>query len=426
MEWYIIEGGHPLNGEISLQGSKNASLPQFAASILNRGVCVLKNCPDIADIRTAAEILEGLGCTVEFGKNSVKIDSSKAFGYIINRSVMKKMRSSIVFAGSILSVNKSAAVHYPGGCPLGERPVNIHIDSLKKLNVKVYEIGDAIFCFADDIAGNEIELPFPSVGATENIILASVKCRGKTVIYNPAKEPEITDLQNFLNAMGADVYGAGSDKIVINGVKRLKKYTEYTVMPDRIAAVTYLAAAGITGGAVNIKNVRCEHIRNELEALKRMGFNITEGSDSVRLESLAEVRGFGKIETNPYPGFPTDSQPFMCVLASVGNGKSVIEENIFSNRFRYVEQLKKMGLNAKTEENRLEIEKSCLEQKITEAEDLRGGAALMLAHLGTKGIGVVKNTMHIDRGYENIEGVINKLGGKVYKLYGEEKNDKGK
>ena len=422
MDCYVIEGGNPLVGEINLQGSKNSSLPILAACLLNKGICELENCPDIKDTDTALEILANLGCKVFKDKNKVVVDSSECKKYIIKDSLMNKMRSSIVFLGSLLATNKQAVVSYPGGCCLGERPIDIHIKALKDLGGAIYEIYGSLYCLFDKAQAKEITLKYPSVGATENVVIASVFNKGKTIINNAAKEPEIVHLQNFLNEMGAKIEGAGTEKIVIVGVDRLKEKVTYKIPSDRIALVTYLTSAVVTGGKVKINNITENNALNELKIFEKMGSRIIYGNDYVEIIADEKLSSFGKIKTSPYPGFPTDSQPFMCLAGAMAKGESVIEETIFENRFEYARELKKFNCNIKIENNKLTVKQSILKNAQCCACDLRGGATLCLAALCSSGISRVYDEGHIVRGYEDFEENIRSLGGKIKKVYEEEKS----
>ncbi len=422
MDCYVIEGGVPLNGEISLQGSKNSALPILAASLLNKGICELENCPDIKDTDISIEILRSLGCKVLKEKNKVIIDSTGCKKYIIKDSLMNKMRSSIVFLGSLLATSRQAVVSYPGGCCLGERPIDIHIKALKDMGGAIYEIYGSLYCLFDKAEAKEITLKYPSVGATENAVIASVFNKGRTVINNAAKEPEIIHLQEFLNTMGANVKGAGTDKIVVCGVSKLKEKVKYKIPSDRIALVTYLTAAIVTGGKIRVNNVTENYAENELDIFRKMGSKVECGKDFIEVDAGAKLSSFGKIRTMPYPGFPTDSQPFMCLAGAMTEGESVIEETVFDNRFEYARELQKFNCNIKIENNKLTVSESKLKNADCYACDLRGGATLCLAALCCSGISRVYDAGHIDRGYENFEENIRSLGGKIKRVYEEEKS----
>ena len=422
MDCYVIEGGVPLKGEINLQGAKNSALPVLAASLLNRGICEIENCPDIKDTETSIEILRSLGCKVTKEKNKVVIDSSCCRKYIIKDSLMNKMRSSIVFLGSLLATSRQAVVSYPGGCCLGERPVDIHIKAFKDMGGAVYEIYGSLYCLFDKAKESEIYLKYPSVGATENAVIASVFTQGKTVINNVAREPEILHLQEFLNSMGAKVEGAGSDRITVEGVKELKKYVKYKIPSDRIALVTYLTMGAATGGNIKINNATCFGTENEIKVFQKMGYKISVTENAVEIDGSIVPKAFGRISTSPYPGFPTDSQPFMCMLGALADGESIIEENVFENRFEYARELEKFNFNIRQEENKLIINKSNLKNAECFACDLRGGAVLCIASLCAKGISKIYDIGHIDRGYEDFQENILKLGGRIKRVYEEEKS----
>ncbi len=422
MDCYIIEGGVPLKGEINLQGAKNSALPVLAASLLNKGICEIENCPDIKDTDTSIEILRSLGCKVFKEKDKVIIDSSCCRKYIIKDSLMNKMRSSIVFLGSLLATSKQAVVSYPGGCCLGERPVDIHIKAFKDMGGAIYEIYGNLYCLFDKAKATEIYLNYPSVGATENAVIASVFTEGETVINNAAKEPEIFHLQEFLNEMGANVKGAGTDKITVTGVKELKKYVKYKIPSDRIALVTYLTAVASTGGKIKINNANTFGAENEIKVLQSMGYKFRFTENTIEMDGSIKPKTFGKIATSPYPGFPTDSQPFMCMLGLLAEGESIIEENVFENRFEYARELKRFNCNIKQEENKLIINKSNLESTKCYACDLRGGATLCIAALCCSGVSTVCDIGHIDRGYQDFQENILKLGGKIRRVYEEEKS----
>lgn len=424
MDCYVIEGGRPLKGEINLQGSKNSVLPILAATLLNRGISVIENCPDIKDVEISTEILKSLGCKVIREKNKITIDSSECRRCIIRDELMCKMRSSIIFLGGLLAVNKQAVVCCPGGCCLGERPIDIHISALKTMGASVYEIYGSFYCLFDRGRGTQINLPYPSVGATENIMICATLTKGKTVINNPAREPEIVELQNFINKMGGKIKGAGTDKIVIKGVKRLNKFASYTIPTDRIVCVTYMTYAATTGGKVKINNPPLNHIINELSVLSKIGCKISLNENSIEIEKGENIKPFKEIKTSPYPGFPTDSQPFMCLLGTMAGNENIIEENVFDNRFLYAEELKKFGIDAVCKDNKLYISESTVNNADAYACDLRGGAAIVGAALMAKGVSRIYNIEHIDRGYENFEENITKLGGKITR-YNEEESTEG-
>ncbi len=412
MPSYIVYGGNKLEGELSVSGSKNACLPILAASILNKGVTKLYNVPNIHDTQITLKILKILGCKVDKKNGKIIVDSSQMDKYEIPDDLMRQMRSSVVLVGAILARFKNVMFSYPGGCDIGARPIDLHLKSLNKLGVTVKEEAGYINCKCDKIVGTSIHLDFPSVGATENIILTSVLQEGETIVTNAAMEPEIVDLQEFLNRMGAKVEGAGTNIIKITGVKKLKDVS-YNVMPDRIEAGTLLCATAITGGKVKLNNVIPKHITVILDKLQECGCNYNIIKDSVVLESPKRLK-FTDIKTMPYPGFPTDMQSVFTSILCVAKGTSVVVENIFENRYKYTNELKRMGANIKIE-GKVAIVKGTkkLVGANVEATDLRGGAALVVAGLVAKGKTTISNIGYILRGYENLDKKLNKIGAKV-------------
>lgn len=412
MSSFIIEGGKKLQGETFVSGSKNASLPIMAATILNRGISKLYNVPNIHDTQMMIEILRKLGCKIKKNGNKIIIDSSKVNKFEIPENLMREMRSSVIIAGSILGRYKKAVFSYPGGCDIGTRPIDLHIKGFEKLGIKTQEEYGKINCNAEEICGNEINLDFPSVGATENIILASIFAKGTTKIVNAAMEPEIQDLQNFLNRMGAKVEGAGSNIIKITGVQKLKDVS-YNIMPDRIEAGTLLCAVAITGGKVNLKKVNITHIAPVLDKLEETGCKIKLGKNNVELEAPRKLKAVD-IKTMPYPGFPTDMQAIFASLLCIASGTSLIVENIFENRFKYTQELQRMGAKIKIE-GKTAIIKGTRKLYGTDvkATDLRGGACMVLAGLVAKGKTNVDDIKYILRGYEELDEKINSLGGNI-------------
>ena len=407
-----VEGGNPLCGVVDIQGAKNSVLPILAATLVSDGECVIEGCPDIRDTHTAIEILEALGARVTKQPGYMTIDASSAGRYEIPDHLMRKMRSSIMFLGAILTRNRRALATFPGGCELGQRPIDLHLSALRKLGVQIDEAYGVLDCRHDGLKGCEITLTFPSVGATENVMLAAVKAEGLTILNNPAKEPEIEDLQSFLNKMGARISGAGSSRIVIQGVKKLSGVT-YRSIPDRIVAATYMCAVAGTRGNALFKNVVPQHLSAVLSLLSDAGCEIRCYEDSVSLE-CSRLRSVNPVRTMPYPGFPTDAQaPFMALMARA-EGTSVFVETIFENRYKHVGELVRMGANI-TAEGRVAVVNGVkrLYGAPVEAFDLRGGAALVVAGLCAEGETVVSNAEHIYRGYENLIGCIGDLGGKI-------------
>ena len=412
MSSYIIEGGKRLEGEVYVSGSKNASLPIMAASILSGKTSTLYNVPNIYDTKTTMNILELLGCKVSKKNGKIIIDSSDIKTQEIPYELMRKMRSSVVLAGAIIGRFKNAVFSYPGGCDIGTRPIDLHLKGFQKIGIEIEESSGVIKCSADKITGNDIHLDFPSVGATENLILAAVLAEGVTTISNAAMEPEILDLQDFLNKMGAKVEGAGTNIIKITGVKKLRDVS-YNIMPDRIEAGTLLCMAAITGGEVIVNNVRMEHINPILHKLEETGSRITLSRNNVVIEAPKRLKAVD-IKTMPYPGFQTDMQSVFSSMLTVAKGTSMIVENIFENRYKYINELIRMGAKITTE-GKVAIVKGVRKLVASEvkATDLRGGAAMCTAALVAKGVTKINNIEHILRGYENLDKKLNKLGASI-------------
>ena len=406
MSSYIIEGGRRLEGEVTVSGSKNASLPIIAATILNPGVTKLYNIPNINDTQITLEILKYLGCNLKKSHGKIEINSKKIDKKDIPEHLMHQMRSTVVLAGAILGRFKEARFSYPGGCDIGARPIDLHLSSFKKLGINIIEESGFITCKCDKIIGANIDLDFPSVGATENIILASVYAEGVTQITNAAMEPEIEDLAKCLNKMGAKVEGAGTNVIKITGVKKLKDIS-YTVMSDRIEAGTLLCAGAITGGKICLNYKTPEHITPIINKLEEAGCQIEIEKGKVYLQAV-------DIKTMPYPGFPTDMQSVFASTLTTAKGTSMIVENIFENRYRYGAELKKMGAKI-TVEGKTAVIKGIrrLSGAKVKSTDLRGGACLVLAGLAAKGTTTVTNIQYILRGYEKLDEKLRKLGAKI-------------
>lgn len=410
---YIIEGGKRLEGTTYASGSKNASLPIIAATILNGGINKLYNVPNIHDTQMMFKILETLGCKIKKSNGKIIIDSRNINSYEIPENLMREMRSSVIIAGALLSRNKKVIFTYPGGCDIGSRPIDLHIKSFEKLGINVKEEFGYIKCETDEIIGNDIHLDFPSVGATENIMLASVLCKGVTRINNAAMEPEIVDLQDALNSMGAKISGAGTNNIIIKGVEKLKDLS-YNIIPDRIEAGTLLCATAITGGNIKLQKVIPEHINTLLNKLEEMGCNIKINKNEIILNAPKRLKAVD-IKTLPYPGFPTDLQSVLGSTLTVAKGTSIIVENIFENRYKYLNELAKMGAKV-TIEGRTAVIKGVrkLSKANVRATDLRGGAAMVIAALNAKGRTCIDNIEYILRGYENLDIKLNGLGANIF------------
>ena len=413
MSSYIIEGGNRLEGEVDISGSKNASLPIIAASILNGGISKLYNVPNIHDTQKMLEILKLLGCKIKKKENKIIIDSKNVKKYEIPEHLMREMRSSVVLAGSLIGKYKTATFSYPGGCDIGARPIDLHLKAFEKLGININENYGKIECKCDRIIGTKINLDFPSVGATENTILAACLGEGITTISNAAREPEIIDLQNFLNKMGAKVKGAGTNIIEITGVKQLKD-VDYNIMSDRIEAGTFLVVGAITGGNIIINNACPTCIEPIIHKLEEANCKIKVEKDTIELQAPKRLKAVD-IKTMPYPGFPTDMQSVFAAGMTVAKGTSVIVENIFENRYKYMQELTRMGAKV-TIEGRTAIVKGIkkLQGAKVKATDLRGGAAMVVAGLVAYGVTEVEEIHYILRGYEQFEQKLSKLGAKIY------------
>lgn len=413
MSEFIINGGRRLEGEIEVQGAKNAVLPILAAAVINGGRNVIYNCPDLRDVTITIDVLNSLGCSAERHGKTLIVDSSGLDSNVIEESLMRQMRSSIIFLGAIIARCKKAMVSMPGGCEIGNRPIDLHLKALRQLGVKIEESHGYINCEADKLVGANIHLDFPSVGATENIMLAACIADGTTTISNAAREPEIVDLEKFLNRMGAKIYGAGTDIIQIEGAKKLYGI-EHTIIPDRIVAGTYLLAAAITKGHIILHNAEARHMQAMINALRDMGCKIYAERRRLILTPAKTLRPLSKIRTMPYPGFPTDIQsPFMA-LAAIADGTSMFVENIFENRYQHVEELIRMGADIKVD-GRVAVVHGVagLGGAKVVSKDLRGGAALVLAGLAADGETQVSGTVYIDRGYETIEKYLSSCGADI-------------
>lgn len=397
-----ICGGRRLDGSVFIQGSKNAVLPILAASVLNRGECVIHNCPNLSDVDAAVEILKFIGCGVLREGDTLTVDSSCAECFSIPDELMLKMRSSVIFCGSLLARFGEAEISRPGGCELGARPVDLHIKAFRSMGTDVSEVHGRIICKGKCKGDSKIHLDTPSVGATENIMLASVFSDGDTVINNAAKEPEICDLASFLNSMGARVLGAGSSTIVISGVKELHN-TEYSVLPDRIVAASYMSAVCAAGGNAELKGIFYPHIEAVAATLSECGARISESENSLVIKAQKRLNASSKISTGPYPGFPTDAQAVVMAALATADGTSVMTENIFESRFKHVPELSRMGAKIVVNDRTAVIYgvKKLFGAKVS-CTDLRGGAALCVAALSAEGTTEINRICHIDRGYENI------------------------
>jgi UDP-N-acetylglucosamine 1-carboxyvinyltransferase len=417
---YIIKGGETLSGKIKVQGSKNSSLPILAATILNGRKNTISDVPKIKDIEVMAKILSHLGTDIVKKENIIEVDSKNVYCSSVPEHLMREMRSSIVLMGALLGRFGKVKVSYPGGCEIGPRPIDLHLKGLAQMGVIFSEGHGFIYAKTDDLRGADIHLDFPSVGATENLMLAGVLAKGTTIIRNVAKEPEIVDLQNFLNRMGAHIKGAGTDTIKIEGCKTddLKPVEDYTIIPDRISAGTYLVAAAITKGHILLTNVITEHLEPILAKLREMGCVINCSNGAIELYVDTPLNSLDSLRTLPYPGFPTDMQAPMMALLSTVEGTSILIETVFENRFKHAQELRRMGANISINGNTAIIKGvKKLTGAMVEAKDLRAGAALIIAALAAEGETQVEGVCHVERGYENIEGNLSALGAKIVKKH---------
>ena len=413
MDIWRIRGGRKLEGVCFVQGSKNASLPILAASILNPAESELQNVPQLKDIDAALRILRHLGCAAEQRENEVYINAHGVTRCFIPHKLMLEMRSSVIFMGALLARCGEARLSPPGGCQLGKRPIDLHLSALRQLGAEIEESGDEIICRAKQLRGTEIALPFPSVGATENIMLAATAAEGETVIHGAAREPEISALADYLRGMGCEVRGAGTDTLVI-GERRYKNYVNQRILADRIVAATVACAAAACGGSVELRGVEPAHFSTVLHFLKQAGCDIMCQNRSVWLRSGGKLHAVGEVCTEPYPGFPTDAQPVLMAALLKAKGRSLIRETIFENRFRQVPELIRLGADITLRDQCAEIwGVDSLHGTVLNATDLRGGAAMIVAGLTAEGQTLVCDTGHIRRGYERFDTRLRALGADI-------------
>lgn len=416
MDKFIIEGGEKLYGKAEIQSAKNSVLPLLAASVLTDEQVIIRDVPAISDVENMLHILNELGCNVKRSEGSVIIDSVNAVSHEIPARLTKELRSSVFMLGSVLTRFRRAKISYPGGCDIGLRPIDLHLSGLKRLGVKIEEESGYISCSCDKLTGADILLDFPSVGATENIILAAVKAEGTTVIRNAAKEPEIVDLQNFLLRMGAKVRGAGEGTVTVEGVPKLYG-TEYRPIKDRIEAGTFLIAAASCGGEIETEGVPEENIAALLHKLRENGCKIHIKNDKIILRGNGRPKAADLIETNPFPGFPTDLQAQYSALSCTATGTTLVVENLFETRYKYAGELKRMGADI-TVRGRNAVIRGVenLHGACVTAGDLRGGAALVIAALKAQGETTVVDLYHIDRGYADFERKLAGLGARIRRV----------
>lgn len=416
MSKYVITGGYKLDGKIEVESAKNAILPIMAATLLCSGEVILRKCPDFADVQSMAQVLTTLGATVTRQDDALIINCQDARANFVPVEVAKLLRSSIFTMGALLARFRRARLAYPGGCDIGLRPIDLHLKGLRDLGVKIYEAHGILNCDASQMRGDKVILDFPSVGATENLIMSAVLGNGRTLILNCAREPEIVDLCCFLNKCGAKIFGAGTSSIEVEGVEKLTG-CEYTAIGDRIIAGTYLIAAAITGGKIEISGANPQNFVTLIDKLHNSGCVFGIKGDKIYMRGPKVLRSVGFVETSVFPGFPTDMQAQILAMLSVARGCSIIQENLFESRFKFVPELIKMGANIRVKERTAIVEGvAFLSGAEVYAKDLRGGASLVLAGLNAHGYTTVNDIYHIDRGYCNLDLTLNSLGACVKKI----------
>ena len=408
-----VIGGRPLFGALRVQGAKNSALPILAAAVLAEGVSVIRNCPRLTDTEAAVRILREVGCRVWKDGDTLYVDSSGPVQPEIPSRLMREMRSSVIFLGPILARCGEARLSAPGGCEIGARPIDLHLRALRSLGAEIEERGGNLNCRAKRLRACRIDLPFPSVGATENTMLAACLGEGETVITGAAREPEIQDLQAFLNAAGGSVTGAGSSVIRVQGRERLHGAV-HRVIPDRIAAATWLAACAAAGGDLRLYDTEWRHYRPVLRKLREMGCDLQTGENLVRIRSTGKLKAASPIVTRPYPGFPTDAQPPLMAAALTAEGTTAFQETIFESRFRHVPELRRMGADIRTEGRTALVwgVEKLYGAEVT-AADLRGGAALVIAALAAEGESRIYGLQHLGRGYTAMEESLADLGAEI-------------
>lgn len=426
MEQYIIKGGNPLVGEVEIAGAKNAALAILAAAIMTDDTINIDNLPDVRDINVLLEAIEKIGATVErVSRSEVNINGSTIGDVSVDYEYIKKIRASYYLLGALLGKYKRAEVPLPGGCNIGSRPIDQHLKGFRALGAKVEIKNGAIVAQAENLRGNHIFLDMVSVGATINIMMAASMATGRTIIENAAREPHVVDVANFLNSMGANIKGAGTDVIRIKGVESLHK-TQYSIIPDQIEAGTFMFAAAATKGDVMVKNVIPKHLEATTAKLEEIGCQVEEFDDAVRVVANRRLRRT-HVKTLPYPGYPTDMQPQITATLALAQGTSIVTESIFENRFKYADELVRMGASIKVEGNTAIIDGvSGLSGARVSAPDLRAGAALVIAGLAAEGVTIVDDIVYIQRGYENFEDKLRNLGAEIERVSSEKEIQKFK
>ena len=424
MEQYVIKGGNPLVGEVEIAGAKNAALAILAASIMTDETILIENMPNVRDTNVLLEAIQEIGATVErVSKSCVKVNGSTIQALSVDYELIKKIRASYYLLGALLGKYKHAEVPLPGGCNIGSRPIDQHLKGFRALGASVEIRHGAIVTQADELKGSHIFLDVVSVGATINIMMAASLANGRTIIENAAREPHVVDVANFLNSMGANIKGAGTDVIRIKGVEKLHK-TEYSIIPDQIEAGTFMFAAAATRGDVLVRNVIPKHLEATTAKLEEIGCEVEEFDDAVRVMANRSLRRT-HVKTLPYPGYPTDMQPQIAVTLAMAQGTSIVTESIFENRFKYVDELSRMGANIKVQGNTAIIDGvSSLAGARVCASDLRAGAALVIAGLAAEGITIIDDIVYIQRGYEDFEVKLRSLGAEIEKVSSEKEIQK--
>lgn len=416
MSRLLVQGGHTLDGAVTIQGAKNSALPILAATILTGGQTVLQNCPKLRDVDVSIRILQYLGCTAQWEGDDLVVNTKGMNRHHISDELMREMRSSSIFLGAILARCGQADLSYPGGCELGPRPIDMHLSGLRQMGTVIVENGGRLQCETTGLVGRTLVLRLPSVGATENLMIAACGAQGTTTILNAAREPEIVDLQNYLLSAGARMTGAGSSTIVVEGKAPLRDCT-YACMADRIVAATYLCAVASAGGAIHLRGVREQQLSTVTALLREAGCELIAQGETMTCKVKRRLCSVQGVKTAPYPGFPTDAQAVVMGALLKSHGATVIEENLFENRFRHVDELRRMGANIQVS-GRVAVVTGVetLHGAAVESTDLRGGAALCVAGLGAQGDTWVGGLEHIDRGYESIERDLTALGAEIVRV----------
>lgn len=417
MSKLLVEGANVLSGEVDVQGAKNSALPVLAATILSGSQCVLHNCPNLSDVDASIRILRYLGCDAKRREKTLLIDTADMDRYDIPHELMREMRSSIIFLGAIIAKMHRARLSFPGGCEIGPRPIDLHLKALRQMGVSIIERHGVLDCIAPNgLKGAKIALSFPSVGATENIMIAAATAKGTTTITNAAREPEIVDLADFLNACGAKIYGAGEGTIFIDGVESLGG-VQHSIIPDRIVAATLMSAAAVTGSRIKLNNIIPSHLETITPVFEEAGCIVKCKGGTMDFKAPDTLHAVKLVRTMPYPGFPTDAQAPIMAMATVAKGTTVFVENIFESRYKHVDELSRLGANIKVEGKVAVVEGvKNLSGASVQAQDLRGAAALLVAALVADGSTEIGGIKYLERGYEDFEVVLGSLGAKVKKI----------